>query len=505
MTVGIGTTTVTANLTTTSPNCTTPPRGNLTCTVAVPAPPGQQTFVVRMFDQLNGNGNLLSDVTAGVTLTAYATNTINLTLNGDVANIAVAIAPAPSATPWPACTSATVPVTVNAYDADHKLIVGPGNYSNPITLSNSDKSGATSLSGSPIAGPGAGATLTYTGGYLASTTIAASATSVPSANVTSATFAPVPQVCKEFADTALNSAPRGIAVNNDGNLYYAEFGAHNIAHVSTSGSITEVPETGGTAGIVSGQPQNLVSGPDHLVYVTDAQNGIVQYDPSSLGQTLFAPTPMPSPSAGVTAPFEPYQITNGPAADGRLWIAFRGGDRIGAMTTAGVFTLYALPQHNVADYPTSVVAGPDGAMWFTESNYDHIGRITLDGSQTLEFPVTASAMPFFITTGSDGNLWFTERNGNAIGRITPAGAVTEFSLPTTNSQPTQIVSGPDGNLYFTETNANKIGQILVHAPNTVTEFAIPTASSAPYGITVGPDNNVWFTEQSGLKVGYLTI
>ena len=44
--------------------------------------------------------------------------------------------------------------------------------------------------------------------------------------------------------------------------------------------------------------------------------------------------------------------------------------------------------------------------------------------------ISAHATPFYIAKGPDGNLWFTEPDVNHIGRITPSGAVTEFGAGT---------------------------------------------------------------------------
>ncbi|MBJ7453470.1 MAG: hypothetical protein JHC71_15530, partial [Blastococcus sp.] len=75
--------------------------------------------------------------------------------------------------------------------------------------------------------------------------------------------------------------------------------------------------------------------------------------------------------------------------------------------------------------PASITAGPDGAMWFTQSDNPtsspvqpaRIGRISMDGVVT-EFPVPS--YPNEITAGPDGNLWYTVRSG-AIGRMSTAG------------------------------------------------------------------------------------
>src|SRR5579885_3094602 len=119
--------------------------------------------------------------------------------------------------------------------------------------------------------------------------------------------------------------------------------------------------------------------------------------------------------------------------------------------------------------PTSITAGPDGALWFTEFRGNKIGRITPAG-RIQEFPLPTTCANnqgcgrAGIEPGPDGNLWFTESSGNQVGRITPAGRIQEFALPTTcNSSyrcgPAGIASGPDGNLWFAEAAGNRIGQV----------------------------------------------
>ena len=65
-----------------------------------------------------------------------------------------------------------------------------------------------------------------------------------------------------------------------------------------------------------------------------------------------------------------------------------------------------------------------------------------------------------ITAGPDGALWFTESYGNKIGRITTSGAITEYPVPTAGSGPYGITAGPDGALWFADEGANRIGEVL---------------------------------------------
>jgi streptogramin lyase len=90
------------------------------------------------------------------------------------------------------------------------------------------------------------------------------------------------------------------------------------------------------------------------------------------------------------------------------------------------FTEYAVP--TPSSYPRFIAAGPDGALWFTESDGNQIGRITPSGV-IKEYPaLTSSASPWDITVGSDGALWFTEAGAGKIGRITTAGVITEYPI-----------------------------------------------------------------------------
>ena len=80
--------------------------------------------------------------------------------------------------------------------------------------------------------------------------------------------------------------------------------------------------------------------------------------------------------------------------------------------------------------PTSITAGPDGALWFTnlgsKGNPGSIGRITTSGKVTL-YTGRGIDGPVSITVGPDGALWFTNSIGDSIGRITTKGKITSYS------------------------------------------------------------------------------
>jgi uncharacterized repeat protein (TIGR01451 family) len=200
-----------------------------------------------------------------------------------------------------------------------------------------------------------------------------------------------------------------------------------------------------------------------------------------------------------TANAFPFGITAGP--DGNLWFAESNSNAIGRITTAGAITEF--PAGNGG--PEEIASGPDGNLWFTqELGKGQIGRITPSGTTTF-FPVPTQFPGLFgITLGPDGNLWFTEHLGssNRIGRITPTGVVTEFPIPTASSIPLGIAAGPDGNLWFAENGNNAVGRIT--PAGAITEFPIPTPNAAPTAITAGSDGNLWFNEDGANQIGRIT-
>lgn len=185
------------------------------------------------------------------------------------------------------------------------------------------------------------------------------------------------------------------------------------------------------------------------------------------------------------------QIAAGP--DGAMWFTESGAgySKIGRVTTDGVFTEFLPP--TPASQPTGIAKGPDGAMWFTELGANQIGRITVDGTFS-EFAIpTAASQPYGIAAGPDGAMWFVE-SGNypdsKIGRITVDGTFTEFPVP--NASLGLIAAGPDGAMWFNQFGASTIWRITPAGDKS--QFPI---SRPAYDLAAGPDGAIWFTEPGG--------
>jgi virginiamycin B lyase len=205
-------------------------------------------------------------------------------------------------------------------------------------------------------------------------------------------------------------------------------------------------------------------------------------------------TEFPVPTSGA----RPYTIVAGP--DGNLWFTESNGNKIGRITPEGVITEYPVPTSDSAPY--GITVGADGAIWFTERFADQIGRLDIATGAITEFAIpTPFAQPWEITLGADGNLWFTEEDVNQIGRITHSGVVTEF-VPPDCCFPTGICAGPDGNVWFTIEIGDLIGRI--RPSGQITTFPIDSVQVLAWDITPGPDDALWFSELAGRALGRIS-
>jgi virginiamycin B lyase len=201
-----------------------------------------------------------------------------------------------------------------------------------------------------------------------------------------------------------------------------------------------------------------------------------------------------------TAASRPYTIVAGP--DGNLWFTESDGNRIGRITPSGVITEF--PFVAAGSGPYGICVGRDGNLWFTERFANQIGRLNPTTLQFQEYPIPSfDSQPWEICAGADGLLWFTEETATQIASIHPLGPIVEY----TSSQAgccfqTGIAAGPAGNRWYTIEIGDQIGQI--DASTTFVQHQIQSVQVLPWDIAPGPDGNMWFTELAGRAVGRIT-
>jgi virginiamycin B lyase len=491
-----GTVLVTANLTPQSAGCTAPTATTpLTCTVSATVPSGTNTLTIASYDAPGATGTKVAVAALQVTAAASGPTTINLTLSGIVASLALALDPAA----LPTGTAARSALILNALDPDGNIIVGPELFVDAsgnaltITLSNSDASGKTSLTKSTFTAPG-GTDLSYNGAALASATITASAPGVTSKTATLTIGGNSAFITEFRTGIASASSPAGIALGADGNLWFTEEYGDRIGRITPRGVVTEF-----SAGLTPfSLASSITAGPDGNLWFTENAGRIGRITPAGVISEF---------SAGIPSGAQPVAIAAG--SDGNLWFSDSTAPRIGRITPTGAVTMFTtgitLPGASANFAPCSMARGPNGNVWWLEETFSfstppRIAQITPAGVVT-EYPLQLNEIAVGVAPGPDGNVWFTVSNN--IARITPSGTITRFSGANGNGC---IALGPDGNLWFTGDFTDNVGKSTPTGTitNYDTTFGI-TSFSSPVGITAGPDGNLWFAEQSTPGVGRVNI
>lgn len=323
--------------------------------------------------------------------------------------------------------------------------------------------------------------------------------------------------------SSCNSTPGTIVAGPQNNVWFTDTsGAGTIGRATPAGVVTEYGKLGGA---FVGVPSGLTQGPGGFLYFSACSPAIVDVAPdgtvASGGTTcsgakethivvpssghvwwiyrsiadahVYEEDVNPLPGSQIHAfalPHMPTALIEGP--DGNLWYAFVYG------SSAPVFGI------------GRITLPPPGAPSSTAPTVNEFTAGLHVGSNPVSDP---SSLITSLAAGPDGNVWFTDgtcQGGNdprlgwcAIGRITPAGQITEYPIPAAASlahgavcgsfgcstAPAQLVLGADGNLYYVEAGAPAgIGRVqLGQAPAVTTGPASGvTSTRATVAGTVNP-------------------
>lgn len=285
-----------------------------------------------------------------------------------------------------------------------------------------------------------------------------------------------------------------IVVGHDNALWFSSLTGNSIGRILPPSSANRNPKV--TQYAVGGSTGGMASGPDGQIWFSEIY-------PDQIGRIdLGGSTPQFSYYDATVA--ATWSVALGPSKDA-LWLpsTFNSSNTIGRFSIPNgrrkpKFTTITIP--TMHSDPWGIVAGPDNAMWFTESSENRIGRVALDGSIT-EYKLQKGLGPTSITAGPDKALWFTKHAW--IGRITKTGNVTYFSIPPNVDlrAPYAITTGPDGALWWTSCHGKgAIGRMTTNGQ--FARIALHEGDQAcPNAIVTGPDGALWVTLSNGAGNG----
>jgi virginiamycin B lyase len=427
--------------------------GGTQCSITLGVPIGPVTFKVETFSDTAGGGSMLSEGSVTQTIVKGKTAAIALTLSGIVKSIVIALGSSSTR----AGTSSKTAVYVTGYDATGAAIVGPGNYTQPITLTNSDSTHATQLSTTTVNGPSTAVTLSYNGGPLVSATIGASGDGV--STVVDAIFTPTPEILRSYSiPVSVDGKPYAITAGADDSLWFTTEGHRStnaVVRVSTDGAMTAF--RGGVAGLTNDDYLGIATGSDGSEWFTE-------YASSKIGRI----------TTGAARPVRQYSLPRG-------WC------------------------------PNQIVADPSG-LWFTSYCRNEIGHITVDGAIKL-YPLARGGSRYTgIIVGKDGNLYIADRGNASIGQVKiSGGAVTSFSEVKVGANPfdgrpnadlTGLAQTGDGTIWWTNEacSPSTLGSLVIGSPfnsSKIEQYITKVGCSDPAYMAVAPagGQTIWLAEE----------
>jgi sugar lactone lactonase YvrE len=212
------------------------------------------------------------------------------------------------------------------------------------------------------------------------------------------------------ADSVSFNSPLGIAVDNVGNIYVADYENNLVRKITQAGMVSTLAGSGAKGandGLDTAATFNLpealaVDAADNI-YVADNGNNLIRKVTPTGQVTTFAGSGQPgrNDGTGTGASFNsPFGIAID--ADGNLYVADSGNNLIRKITPGGAVT-------------TIAGSGSKGAN---------------DGtSSTASFNTPAG-----IAIDSSGNIYVADENNNLVRKIAPAGGVTTIAKTHSNNQ-----------------------------------------------------------------------
>jgi sugar lactone lactonase YvrE len=283
--------------------------------------------------------------------------------------------------------------------------------------------------------------------------------------------------------------PKGIAADEAGNIYVADYGNNRIRKITPGGTVSTFAGSS-IAGSEDGLGKAATFNHPYGIAVDASGNVYVSDNGGSLIRKIT--------SDGLVSTFIENTSATGLATDasGNLYVADAIGNVIVKITPAGVIdTLAGDPLSFGAEdgtgadatfnNPLGVAVDASGNVYVADNNNSTIRKITpskvvstIAGSGTAGFldatgTSAVFANPTSLAVDASGNLYVADMTNNRIRKITAAGVVTTLAgsgvvgftngigTSATFDMPTGItILNGSGNLYVTDNGNNAIRKII---------------------------------------------
>jgi uncharacterized protein (TIGR03437 family) len=311
------------------------------------------------------------------------------------------------------------------------------------------------------------------------------------------------------AISAALNGPEGVAMDSAGNLFIADYYNNRVRKVTPTGTITTVAGTGadGSGGDGGLATSALFSHPSGVAVDNAGNLFIADY----MNNRIRKVTPAGTISTVAGNGTEGYNGDNIPATSAELWlpigvavdsagnlfIAELTGYRIRKVTPAGIISTVAgngSPGYNDGpatsaglNFPTGVAVDGAGNIFIADRGNNFIRKVTpagmmsrVAGNGNQGFsgdggPATSAALsyPSGVAVDAAGNLFIADAGNNLIRKVTPDGTISTVAGNRTSSSggdggpatsagissPPGVIVDNAGNLFIADFDNNKIRKL----------------------------------------------
>lgn len=140
--------------------------------------------------------------------------------------------------------------------------------------------------------------------------------------------------------------------------------------------------------------------------------------------------------------------------------------------------------------PTSVILGPDGALYISSRFEGHVYRLTTD--DRVELFAAELGVPTGLAFGSDGSLYVGDRSGSIL-RVSPDRRVETFASVPASVAAFHLAFGPDGWLYVTAPTLASHDALYRISPDRVVEI-VTREFGRPQGVAFDHEGRLYVVE-----------
>ena len=250
--------------------------------------------------------------------------------------------------------------------------------------------------------------------------------------------------------------PRGVVVDNAGNVYIADTAHHQIVKVTPAGNASALTITGLSTGL-SAPEQLALDGSGDLYIADTGNNRVVRVTSAGTGSVVDL--------GGVTL-VSPRGIAID--ASNNLYLADTGNNRIVKLPAGGAAAALSITGLGTAlSAPAGLGVDVAGNLYIADSGNNRIVKVTTGGAGSavsISGLGTALGAPTAVAVDSFSNLYIADPGNNRVVQVTSSG---NGSVPSTGSLtlsgPIAVAVGVSGALYVADTSNSRVGVLMASA------------------------------------------